>query len=539
MYNNIMCGIVFIQGVTDPGVLRKAHKLIMHRGPDNTKTIPSLKCYNTEEYLNMTFDPFFAFHRLAIHGLSSEGDQPLVKHDCTLVCNGEIYNYKALASTFVQSEDYTNKSDCEIILDLYSQIENKSMLCNLLDGVFAFVLLGKDGLFCARDPIGVRPLFYGYANNKICFASEFKVLKDICTDISEFPPGHYYANGNFVRYATLDVDYHLANEQCSFETLRHLLISAVEKRLDSERPVGFFLSGGLDSSLVCAIASRTMNTPIHTFSIGIDDSPDLKNAKLVADHIKSIHTEIRFTSDEALAVLEDVIYQLESYDCTTIRASVPMYIMSKYVAKNTDFKVILSGEGADELFGGYLYFHNAPSDEEFHNETQRLLSHVHKYDVLRADRCTAGHGLELRVPFFDKALRNYVNYIVPQFKRPVKNMEKYILRKSFEADNYLPAEVLYRQKNGMSDAVGYTWVDFIRNYAESHVSDTDMQKIYENNSPVSKEEYMYRQIYEKFYGSIDLLPHIWRPKYTNILDPSAKMLSELFNDTTQQYEQIV
>tara|TARA_B110000977_G_scaffold201113_1_gene294199 strand:+ start:740 stop:2344 length:1605 start_codon:yes stop_codon:yes gene_type:complete len=531
-----MCGIFFIQGVTSMKVLKDNFKLISHRGPDNTKIKDSLKQFQV--------DKFFGFHRLAIHGLTDVGDQPLSKHKSILICNGEIYNYKALASAFVDGLRYETKSDCEIILDLYKCIENKSTLCNLLDGVFAFVLYDEENesLFCARDPIGVRPLFYGYVDGNICFSSELKALKNICTNISEFPPGHYYSNYEFVNYTPLGVDFNLATEQCSHETLRNLLIGAVEKRLDSERPVGFFLSGGLDSSLVCAIASRILKTQINTFSIGINDSPDLKNAAIVAKHINSIHTEIKFTTDEALNILHEVIYQLESYDCTTIRASVPMYIMAKHVSEKTDFKVMLSGEGADELFGGYLYFHNAPTHEAFHNETQHLLRHVHKYDVLRADRCTAGHGLELRVPFFDKALRNYVNHIHPTFKRPVNNMEKHILREAFDVDEYLPKEVLYRQKNGMSDAVGYTWVDFIRNYANSQIDDKcfeaeiSVRNLYTKNVPVSKEELLYRQIYEKYYGKIDLLPHIWRPKYTNILDPSAKLLDE-FTDSTQLNEQ--
>lgn len=536
-----MCGILFIQNETNPKTLREITKKISHRGPDNTKTVPSLKHYNEQDYKKIYFSPFFGFHRLAIHGLTEIGDQPLTKHKSMLMCNGEIYNYKLLASTYTK-EDYSKKSDCEIILDLYNIVQDKNVLCNLLDGVFAFVLYDNENetVFAARDPIGVRPLFYGYKDNKICFSSEMKALLNVCTDINEFPPGHYYFYNEFVPYVTQVVNYRDAIEQCSLETLRYLLISAVEKRLDSERPVGFFLSGGLDSSLVCAISAKLMKKPINTFSIGIDESPDLINAQKVASHIGSIHTEITFTTDEALEILETVIYQLESYDCTTIRASVPMYLMSKYVSENTDFKVILSGEGADELLGGYLYFHNAPSDEEFHNETQRLLKHVHKYDVLRADRCTAGNGLELRVPFFDKSFRNYVNHLHPKFKR--HDIEKYIVRKAFDVDDYLPREILYRQKNGMSDAVGYNWVDFIRKYANANISDNEFEtelkvrKLHTKNSPVSKEELMYRRIYEKYFGNNDLLPHVWRPKYTNILDPSAKMLpvfKDLNNNTSQ------
>lgn len=537
-----MCGIFYVNGGTlTLKELKTAMNKIKHRGPDNTKSVPSLKRYDSETYKNLQLFPFFGFHRLAIHGLNENGDQPLSKHNSVLICNGEIYNYKSLATMFT-SEDYSDKSDCEIILDLYTQLPNT--FCNLLDGVYSFVLhnFNTDTVFAARDPIGVRPLFYGYIQESICFASEAKALVDICEFVKEFPPGHYYNNKKFVCYAEPKVSYERAINHCSYETLKHLLISAVEKRLDSERPVGFFLSGGLDSSLVCSISSRLLQKQIHTFSIGISEhSPDIINARKVASHIGSKHTEIYFSTEEALNCLENVIYQLESYDCTTIRASVPMYIMSKYVSENTDFKVILSGEGADELFGGYLYFHNAPSVQEFHNETQHLLANVHKYDVLRADRCTAGHGLELRVPFFDKTLRNYVNNMNPNFKLPKDNMEKKVLRDAFANDDYLPYTVLYRQKNGMSDAVGYNWVDFIRNYANSVFSDEEFRiqtEKYDSNPPVSKEELYYRQIYDKYYKKIDFLPHIWRPKYTTILDPSAAML-EVFNDTTQQHEQSV
>jgi len=491
-----------------------------HRGPDNTKW-------------KIIDDNFFGFHRLAIHGLTEIGDQPLSKSNTTVICNGEIYNYKELADSF-QFGSYMNKSDCEIIIDLIQRNVNVYNIANLLDGVFAFVLVHNNEIFAARDPIGVRPLFYGYNGDKICFASEIKSLLEICDEysIKEFPPGHYFSSSTKViqKYTESKVDFTSAVYGASHPTLQNLLISAVEKRLDSERPIGFFLSGGLDSSLIASIGTRLLNKKIHTFSIGIKDpennidSPDLIAARTVAKYLDSNHTEIYFTIPEALEALETVIYQLESYDCTTIRASVPMYILSKYVKENTDIRVILSGEGADELFGGYLYFHNAPNNRMFHEETQHLLENVHKYDVLRADRCTAGNGLELRVPFFDKAFRNYINHIDPEFKKT--KLEKQILRDSFK--DFLPESILYRQKNGMSDAVGYNWIDSMRKYTNKIPDQvyTDARKKYPKNEPQSKEELFYRNIYSKFYTNIDNLPHIWRPKYTDILDPSAKLLNQ-------------
>jgi asparagine synthase (glutamine-hydrolysing) len=502
-----MCGIFFVDNAVQ--TFKTNGMKLQHRGPDNTRD------------LIVPNEAYFMFHRLSIHGLTSLGDQPLKKHNYILLCNGEIYNYKLLANHF-SNDDYTHKSDCEVILELFHKIADRKLVCNLLDGVFAFVLKDVENgtVFAARDPIGVRPLFMGWYNDSVCFASEMKALVDMCINIREFPPGHFYCNGQLVKYHTITAE--VANSECSYETLRNLFTAAVEKRLDSERPVGFFLSGGLDSSLVCSVATRILNRRINTFSIGIGESPDMKNARVVSDYLNTKHNEIYFTTEQALDALENVIYQLESYDCTTIRASVPMYIMSEYVSKNTDFKVILSGEGADELFGGYLYFHDAPSVDEFQNETQRLLEHVHKYDVLRADRCTAGHGLELRVPFFDKEFRKYISSISPYFKKTA--LEKKILRDAFVG--YLPENILHRQKNGMSDAVGYSWVDFIRKYAEKQVSNEEFaMRSYDNNNPLSKEEYYYRKIYEKFFGKIDNLPHVWRPKYTTVKDPSARLLN--------------
>tara|TARA_B100001996_G_scaffold381560_1_gene371242 strand:- start:853 stop:1878 length:1026 start_codon:yes stop_codon:yes gene_type:complete len=311
-------------------------------------------------------------------------------------------------------------------------------------------------------------------------------------------------------------------------TLNLILHAAVIKRLMSDAPIGFFLSGGLDSSLIAGIAAQHYNKPIHTFSIGIGESPDIIAARKVSSHIQSIHHEIIFTVEEGLEALQSVIWHLESYDCTTIRASVPMFLLSKYVRENTDIKVILSGEGADELFGGYLYLHNAPEPSIFHNECLRLLEHVHCHDVLRADRSTAAHGLEIRVPFFDKTLMSYVKGIPTEFRIPsYGNIEKFILRESFEKDNIIPNEILWRQKNGMSDAVGYSWVNFMRTHACDIISDEEYNTIVDScsrNIPLSKEEALYRNIYHFMFDDVDLVPHVWRPKWSKLTDPSAALL---------------
>jgi asparagine synthase (glutamine-hydrolysing) len=392
--------------------------------------------------------------------------------------------------------------------------------------VFAFVCVNKDGSFiAARDRLGIRPLFYGYSktNGTICFCSELKGLLGMCDNISEFPPGNFYNSHNksFTCYANIkQVE---IPTPFSENTLKSLLIASVEKRLHTDTEIGFFLSGGLDSSLICSIASKLLPHKIKTFSIGIGDSPDLKCARKVASHLGTDHTEIIFTEQEGLDALKSVIYHLESYDCTTIRASVPMFLMSKYVKQNTNIKVILSGEGADELFGGYLYLKYAPSLQQFQDETLFLLNKVHKHDVTRADRCVSAHGLELRVPFFDRELVDYVVAIDPMFKKQV--IEKMILRDSFKG--YLPDDILYRQKNGMSDAVGYSWVNFIRSfktYDEDHFD--SMQDKFVPNTPLTNEEMYYRTLYTEMFGSVDNVTHIWRPKWTNQSDPSAALLPE-------------
>ena len=515
-----MCGIVFQENVKVEEMKEYMEEInnTKYRGPDKSdvKVIYKVKGVN-----------LMGFHRLAIHGLSDIGDQPMTKGRSNLVCNGEIYNYMELSKIYSNS-DYKNKSDCEIILEMYVRSREKGInyenFCNKLDGEFAFVIDDEDrGTFACRDPYGVRPLYYGYTDEgNINFASELKNIRKWCKNVKPFPPGHYYINNKFYKYKKDKVAFDIAKKSYSECTIKALLESAVMKRLSSERPIGFFLSGGLDSSLIAGIGTKLMKRRITTFSIGTDaSSPDLMYANKVAKHINSWHHQILFTPEEGLEAITNVIYHLESYDCTTIRASVPMYLMSKYVKDNTDIRVILSGEGADELFGGYLYLHNAPNEEEFHNEIQNLMDNISNYDVLRADRCTSGNGLELRVPFLDKDLVEYVNMIDPKHKRT--EIEKLILRDAFDED-IIPEEVLYRQKNGMSDAVGYSWVNFMREYAEHFVKDWNPDK-YAINTPVSKEEYMYREIYTSFFGNTEFLTHIWRPKYTSIKDPSATLLN--------------
>lgn len=502
-----MCGIWFGSEKN-----LSASNQIKHRGPDNT--IVKINENGTT----------FAFYRLSINDITVSGNQPITNGNTTLICNGEIYNHEYLRTLF--KGDYKGGSDCEPIARMIEDGESMDFICNSLDGDFAFVAMKGDEIYAARDAMGVRPLFYGVSDGLIHFCSEIKGLQDVCVEIKEFPKGCYYSSLYDEFYTYHDIS--KPNDiQLSYDpnTLRAILEASIEKRLMSDRPIGFFLSGGLDSSIIAAVAAKKLGK-IKTFSIGIGDSPDLKAAKMVADYISSDHTEIKFTFEEGLIAIKDVVWALESYDCTTIRASVPMFLLSKYVSEHTDIKVILSGEGADELFGGYLYFHNAPNPEEFQKETLRLLDNVHAHDILRADRCTAHHGLELRVPFFDKTLINYVKSIDPKFKVSQGIIEKKILRQAFT--NELPKQIVWRQKNGMSDAVGYSWVDSIRQYVNDNI-EYEKPIQYFKNTPLSKEELYYRNIYKSLFKP-DLLPHVWRPKWTDEKDPSAKLLNVFNSD---------
>ena len=503
-----MCGIWLMTG---KGNDEKFYSL-SHRGPDTS-------CKKRIGNITM------GFHRLAINDLSSSGEQPMEFNGNHYMCNGEIYNWKELAN--LNNIECTGASDCEIIGKMFSELGgDMERLCNSLDGVFAFVVLSANGdVFAARDRMGVRPLFYGYTDlEELCFASEAKGLQGLCTMIQEFPPGHYFdgEQNDMCKYASVCKTH---NVPPSLKSIKHLLTASVEKRLITDRPLGFFLSGGLDSSLMCSIGTKILGQRIKTFSIGVGNSPDLECAKMVSKYLDTDHTEIRFTVNEGYTAVREVITALESYDCTTVRASVPMYLMSKYVKEHTDIRVVISGEGADELFGGYLYLHNAPTIEEFQKETERLLKNVYKHDITRADRCVSAHGLELRVPFFDRALVDYIISIDPLFKKT--KLEKKILRDSFVG--HLPNQILYRQKDGMSDAVGYSWVDHMRHITESMYNDDEYKtlcKKYEKNKPQSKEELYYREVYSEVFGDFDNVTSMWRPQWTQQTDPSAKLLPQ-------------
>lgn len=517
-----MCGITFVFSEHVPKN-KVFFSTISHRGPDSHCQLP-------------TDIGLFAFDRLAVNDLTMEGNQPFDNGDGVLICNGEIYNHSELESQF--GLPVRSKSDCESLLWLLCQLNDRETVFKLLDAEFACVFYDRSRgeLIAARDPLGVRPLYVAYDSNRqvVGFSSEAKGLSALSTAVrfKQFPPGKYWSSNDrsFRSYNALVLPKY--NQACfshPFEShvsaVRSYLIEAVEKRAtNADRPVAYFLSGGLDSSVIAAIGASMSDSPITTYSIGIRgaDSPDLAHARIMAEHIGASHKEILIDPKDALGYVRRVICKLETYDCTTVRASVPMFILSEYIAHHSSFKVLLSGEGADELFGGYLYLHNAPTDEAFHDETIRLLKNIHQFDGLRADRCTASHGLELRVPFLDKLLVDYVTTaICPSMKHPAKNgnVEKKLLREAFK--HLLPKEIVSRQKNGMSDAVGYSWVDRLRLAAAP-----TGQVVYETNPPLTPEERWYREIFHEYYEDWDCSHNsIWRPRWTDETDPSARKLS--------------
>lgn len=493
------------------------------RGPDMSRIIDTGK-------------GFLGFHRLSIMGLSESGMQPFEFEEKYVICNGEIYGFRKLKKE-LENKGYSFKSDsdCEILLPLYKEYGTK--MFEMLDAEFALIIYDKESesFIAARDPIGIRPLYYGYSKSgDIVFASEAKNLVPICKEIMPFPPGHYYKDGEFICYRDISKPKAVCRDdvETACKNIREKLICGIEKRLDADAPIGFLLSGGLDSSLVCAVAARLSSKPIKTFAIGMSkDAIDLKYAREVADYIHSQHTEVIITEKDVINALEPVVALLGTYDITTIRASIGMYLVCKYIHENTDLRVLLTGEISDELFG-YKYTDFAPSAEEFQKEAEKRIRELHMYDVLRADRCISVNSLEARVPFGDLDFAQYVMSLDPKIKMNTYNKGKYLLRHAFEGD-YLPENILMREKAAFSDAVGHSMVDDLKQYAETKYTDEEFEakcKEYTFAAPFTKESLLYRELFEKYYPhQAKMVVDFWMPNKAwegcDVNDPSARVLS--------------
>ena len=510
--------------VLDEAAFEKGFARTKSRGPDESRTVTAGR-------------GVLAFHRLSIMGLHPEGMQPFTLNGCSAVCNGELYGFAEQRKELIE-KGYTfeSDSDCENLLPLY--FEHGVDMFRLLDAEFACILYDgrTDEFIAARDPIGIRPLYYGYdEKGTILFASEAKNLVGLTEKIMPFPPGHYYKDGAFVCYC--DIAARAQTSEDDLETacrhIREKLVAGVEKRLVADAKVGFLLSGGLDSSLVCAIAAKKSDKPIRTFAIGMsEDAIDLKYARQVADFIGADHTEVFMTPEEVIASLEDVIHLLGTFDITTIRASMGMYLVCKAIHETTDVRVLLTGEISDELFG-YKYTDFAPDAEAFQQEAEKRLRELHMYDVLRADRCISVNSLEARVPFGDLDFVKYVMSLDPDMKMNRYNKGKYLLRHAFEGLGYLPDSILWREKAAFSDAVGHSMVDDLKEYAETQYTDEafeEKRQRYVHAQPFTKESLLYREIFEKYYpGQSDMIVDFWMPNKTwegcNVNDPSARVLA--------------
>ena len=519
-----MCSIIGYCGTQiSAEEIRPYFDRTISRGPDMTR-MTDIGC------------GFLGFHRLAIMGLHEEGMQPFARGGSFVVCNGEIYGFRPIRQELMElGYSFASDSDCEILLPLYERYGVE--MFRRLDAEFALILYdGKTGkLVAARDPIGIRPLYYGYlSGGDIIFASEAKNLVGLCDRILPFPPGHYYLDGKFVCYRDMSSPAGVCGDdlETACANIREKLVAGIEKRLDADAPVGFLLSGGLDSSLVCAVAARLSKKPIKTFSIGMDlDAIDLKYARQVADYIGADHTEVIITKDDVLKALPDVVALLGTYDITTIRASIGMYLVCKYIHEHTDLRVLLTGEISDELFG-YKYTDFAPNAAEFQKEAEKRIRELHMYDVLRADRCISVNSLEARVPFGDLDFVEYVMALDPELKRNHYGKGKYLLRHAFEGD-YLPHDILMREKAAFSDAVGHSMVDDLKAFAEETYTDEAYEthrKKYSFATPFTKESLLYRELFERFYpGQAEMVVDFWMPNKTwrgcNVSDPSARVLA--------------
>lgn len=551
---NFMCGIVgAFELKTEATGLRKQilkmSKTIRHRGPDWSG-------------IYLGDNAILAHERLSIVDPTS-GKQPLYRKDGKLVLavNGEIYNHQEIRKRFEGKYDFTTNSDCEVILALYQ--EKGPDIFEDLSGIFAFALYDteNDCYLIGRDPIGVIPLYQGWdVNGNYYVASELKALEGVCNNIEEFLPGHmlYSKDGQMKKWYQREwMQYeNVKDNKSDIQELRKALEDAVHRQLMSDVPYGVLLSGGLDSSIISAVAkkfaSRRVETndqndawwpQLHSFAVGLQGSPDLAASRKVADHIGSVHHEIHFTIQEGLDAVRDVIYHLETYDVTTIRASTPMYLMAR-VIKSMGIKMVLSGEGADEIFGGYLYFHKAPNAEAFHEETIRKLGKLHLYDCLRANKSLAAWGVEGRVPFLDKEFLDVAMRLNPEDKMAKDGkMEKWILRKAFE--DYLPESVAWRQKEQFSDGVGYSWIDTLKEVTANAVTDEQLENAryrFPINPPMSKEEYYYRSIFAEHFPSdsaaacVPSVPSVacstpealaWDASFQNNADPSGRAVKSV------------
>ncbi|WP_439405916.1 asparagine synthase B [Bradyrhizobium sp. DASA03076] len=517
-------------------------KTIRHRGPDWSGV-----------YVNDR--AVLAHERLSIVDVD-HGAQPLIDSSArrVLAVNGEIYNHLALRQELKRAHPWTTNSDCEIILYLYD--EYGPAVCKMLSGIFAFALFDErqNEFFIARDHLGIVPLYIGWGIDGTSYvASEMKALDDVCETIQEFPPGHYYTSRDrqFVKWYDPEWAHTVPARKVSLPALRAALDSAVKQQLMCDVPYGVLISGGLDSSLIAAIVAQHRFKRIetgeveeawwprlHSFSVGLEGAPDMQYARKVAAHIGTVHHEIIFTIEEGLDALKDVIRHLETFDVTSIRAATPMYLMARRI-KSMGIKMVLSGEGADEVFGGYLYFHMAPTAEEFHQETVRKLFALSKYDCCRANKATAAWGVETRVPFLDKDFLDYAMSIDPADKMcPGKRIEKYILREAFR--DLLPEDVLWRQKEQFSDGVGYNWIDCLKQQAAQTVTDEMLAQAadrFPKQTPTSKEGYLYRMIFDTIFKNptacltVPVGPSIacsspaafrWSQEFTKMDDPSGR-----------------
>ena len=522
-----MCSIMGYHSYENYDKFKEGFDKTISRGPDMSRIIK-------------TDCGYLGFHRLAIMGLDESGMQPFQFKDNYIVCNGEIYGFRKLKESLI-NDGYTfnSDSDCEILLPLYEKYGTK--MFNMLDAEFACIIYDAklNDFIAARDPIGIRPLYYGFDDKKkIAFASEPKNLMPLCKKVHPFPPGTYYKNGKFHYYNDIvkvkprDIE----SLDVISKNIHDKLVEGVKKRLDSDAKIGFLLSGGLDSSLVCSIAAKELNKPIETFAIGMSsDAIDLKYAKIVADYIKSNHHEIIITKEDVINALDKVIYTLATYDITTIRASIGMYLICKAIHETTDIRVLLTGEISDELFG-YKYTDFAPNAKEFQKESEKRVKELHMYDVLRADRCISSNSLEARVPFGDLDFVKYVLEINPEQKLNKYNIGKFLLRNSFKGD-YLPESILMREKAAFSDAVGHSMVDYLKEYADYYYSDEryeELRKKYTHSKPFTKESLLYREIFEKYYkGQSSMIVDFWMPNKNwegcNVNDPSARVLKNYGN----------